>query len=72
MGDVPFLRLKEIREMDADKREAKLHELRVELSKLRAMIHAGGALENPSRVKEIRRAIARVITVQNENIKRKR
>jgi ribosomal protein L29 len=30
------------------------------------MVRAGGALENPSRIKEIRRAIARVMTVQNE------
>lgn len=52
--------------MNSAEREAKLRELKVELSHLRAMIKAGGALESPSRVKEIRRAIARVMTVQNE------
>jgi large subunit ribosomal protein L29 len=66
---MPFIRLKEIRGMDAEKREAKLHELQIELSKLKAMIHAGGALENPSRVKEIRKAIARIMTVHNESVK---
>ena len=63
---MPFLRLTSIREMNSSEREDKLRELKVELSQLRAMIRAGGALENPSRVKEIRRAIARVMTVQNE------
>ena len=52
--------------MNSEEREAKLKELQVELSRLRAMIKAGGALENPSRVKEIRRAIARIMTIQNE------
>lgn len=63
---MPFLRLTSIREMNSAEREDKLRELKVELSQLRAMIKAGGALESPSRVKELRRAIARVMTVQNE------
>lgn len=63
---MPFLRLTSIREMNSAEREERLRELKVELSQLRAMIRAGGALENPSRVKELRRAIARVMTVQNE------
>jgi large subunit ribosomal protein L29 len=52
--------------MTSAERDAKLRELNVELSQLRAMIKAGGALENPSRVRELRRAIARVLTVQRE------
>ena len=63
---MPFLRMTSIREMNSVEREERLRELKVELSQLRAMIKAGGALENPSRVKELRRAIARVMTVQNE------
>lgn len=63
---MPFLRLTSIREMNSTEREDRLRELKVELSQLRAMIRAGGALENPSRVKELRKAIARVMTVQNE------
>ena len=37
-----------------------------ELAKLRAMIKIGGSIENPSRVREIRRAIARILTVEAE------
>ncbi len=63
---MPFIRLKTIRDMDSGEREAKLRELQVELSKLRALIRAGGSLENPSRVKELRKAIARILTIQSE------
>jgi large subunit ribosomal protein L29 len=62
---MPFLRIKEIREMNSEQRAERLSELRVELMKLRAMSKAGGALENPSRIREIRRAIARILTVEN-------
>jgi len=64
---MPFLRLKEIREISSEKRVEKLVELRIELSRLRAMIAVGGSIENPSRVKEIKKAIARILTVENEN-----
>ena len=63
---MPFIRVKEIREMDSENREEKLKELQIELSRLRAMIKAGGALDNPARVKEIKKAIAQIMTVQNE------
>ena len=30
------------------------------------MIKAGGAVENPARIRELRKAIARMLTVENE------
>jgi large subunit ribosomal protein L29 len=63
---MPILRLNEVRDMDPDERETKIRELQIELAKLRALIRAGGALENPARVKTIRRAIAQIKTIQNE------
>ena len=63
---MPFIRLKEIREMSSEKRVEKLNEFRGELSRLRAMIKVGGSIENPSRVREIKRAIAKILTVENE------
>ncbi|MCW4040067.1 MAG: 50S ribosomal protein L29 [Candidatus Bathyarchaeota archaeon] len=63
---MPILRVNEVREMDPDERETKIRELQIELAKLRALIRAGGALENPARVKAIRRAIAQIKTIQNE------
>jgi large subunit ribosomal protein L29 len=64
---MPILRMKEITGMTVEDRTKKLGELRAELSRLRTMISAGGAVENPTRVREIRRTIAQVLTVENEN-----
>jgi large subunit ribosomal protein L29 len=63
---MPILRMKEITSMSSEERTKKISELRAELSRLRTMISAGGAIENPMRVREIRRAIAQVLTVENE------
>ncbi len=63
---MPILRMKEITGMSAEDRTKKLSELRAELSRLRTMISAGGAVENPTRVRELRRTIAQLLTVQNE------
>ncbi len=63
---MPFLTSMEIRKMSEEKKTERLSELRAELSKLRTLSKAGGAFENPSRIREIRRAIARILTIQNE------
>jgi len=56
----------EIRDMTPAEREAELEELETELLNDRAVQAAGGAPENPGRIKELRKAIARIKTVQNE------
>ena len=66
---MPFLRLAEIRGMSSDKRLAKLTELQTELSRLKSTIKVGGSTENPSRVRELKKAIARILTVENEERK---
>ncbi len=63
---MPILRMKEITAMSTEDRTKKLSELRTELSRLRTMISAGGAVENPTRVRELRRTIAQLLTVENE------
>ena len=60
---MPVIRLDEIREMTPAQRTQKLVELKTELSKLRTMINAGGSVENPSRVKALKKAIARIETI---------
>lgn len=65
---MPILRIQEIREMSSDQRARRLDELRTELSKIRAMVHAGGSVENPGGVKAIRKAIARILTVNREEL----
>ena len=64
---MPILRLKDISNMSSEERTNKLSELRAELARLKTMIRAGGAVENPARMKELRKTIARIITIENEN-----
>ncbi|HDN05547.1 MAG TPA: 50S ribosomal protein L29 [Candidatus Bathyarchaeota archaeon] len=63
---MPILRVKEIRDMTSEERIKKLNELRTELMRLRTMVKAGGTIENPSRIRELRKAIARLLTVEHE------
>jgi large subunit ribosomal protein L29 len=64
---VPILRIKEIRGMSTEDRDKKISELKAELARLKTMIRAGGAVENPARVRELRKTIAKVLTIENEN-----
>ena len=61
-----ILRMSQIREMSPEERDRRLDEMKTELSKLRTMISAGGSVENPGRVKELRKTIARLKTVIRE------
>ncbi len=61
-----ILRLKEINDMSSEDRAKKLAELRAELSRLKTMVRAGGAVENPARIHDLRKAIAKVLTVESE------
>ncbi len=61
-----IIRLKEIQGMSSEDRQKKLVDLRAELARLKTMIKAGGAVENPTKVREIRKTIAQILTVENE------
>jgi large subunit ribosomal protein L29 len=64
---VPILRLKDIEGMSAEERAKKLLELRAELARLKTMVRAGGAVENPARIRELRKTIAKILTIENED-----
>lgn len=63
---MPIIRMQEIRDMSEAERNDKLQELRTEVMKMKTMIMAGGAVENPGRARVLRKAIARILTVINE------
>jgi large subunit ribosomal protein L29 len=63
---MPILRVKEIRDMPPEERTKKLGELRTEVLRLKTMIRAGGTVEDPSRIRELRKTIARIVTIENE------
>lgn len=61
-----ILRSNEIRDMTPAERQQELEELETELLNSRAILAAGGAPENPGRIGEMRRTIARIKTIQRE------
>lgn len=64
-----ILKPNEIRDMSIDEMKSRLAELRTELAREKAVAAAGGSLENPGRVQELRRTIARVLTIMREEQK---
>ncbi len=66
-----ILRTKEIRKMNDKKLDEQLKELRLELSKERANIHIGASVTSPGKLNEIRKTIARILTIRREKEKRK-
>ena len=59
------MKANEIRELTAEQLSAKLKELKTELFNLRFQ-HAINQLENPHRIVEVKRDIARVMTILQE------
>jgi len=55
----------DIRKMNPEERKEKLEELRMELVKLRLQAEMG-TLDNPGRIRAIRRTIARILTIMKE------
>ncbi|MFC3477141.1 50S ribosomal protein L29 [Halobacterium litoreum] len=61
-----ILHTQEIRDMTPAEREAELEDIRTELLNAKAVKAAGGAPENPGRIGELRRTVARIKTIQRE------
>ena len=61
-----IIRVKQINALSVEDRAKKLTELRTELTRMRTMVNAGGAVDNPARIRELRRTIAQILTIQNE------
>lgn len=60
-----ILRKREMRQMLPEERKKKISELRAELTTIRTSVKSGGTVENPSRVRELRRTVARLLTAEN-------
>jgi large subunit ribosomal protein L29 len=63
---VAILHADEARDMTPAEREAELEDLETELLNEQAVKAAGGMPESPGRIKELRRTIARIKTIQRE------
>jgi large subunit ribosomal protein L29 len=64
-----LIKVKEIKTMSLNDRGAKLRELQDELMHERGTAAMGGAPANPGRIRAIRTNIARILTVQQEELK---
>lgn len=69
---MPLLRSREIREMDATSRAAKLKELRAELMHERGVAAMGGAPPSPGKIRALRKSINRLVTITGEEERRAR
>lgn len=63
-----IIRFKELKTMKEDERAAKLVELKQELMKERSKVASTGLADNPGRMSEIRRTIARIETIARADI----
>jgi len=64
-----ILRSKEIRAMEIEEIQKKLDELKAEYAKNVSKSAAAGVNEDPGKIKELKRTIARVNTIINEKMK---
>jgi large subunit ribosomal protein L29 len=65
---LPILRKREIRQLLPEERDKKLAELRTELVKLKTSVKAGGNIENVGRIRQLRRTVARILTIMHEKV----
>ena len=56
---------KELNQMDKVQIEARLKELKKELMKINTQKSTGSTPENPGKIKQIKRTIARILTILN-------
>ena len=63
---MPILRKREIRQMLPEEREQKVTELRAELTTIRTMVKSGGTVDNPARIRQLRKTVARLLTAQQQ------
>ncbi len=64
-----ILRSNEIWEMEIDEIQEKLIELKAELNKNISKAAAAGVIDNPGQIRELKRTIARVLTIMNQKQK---
>lgn len=64
-----ILRASEIREMDEEEIGERLVELQGDLMKIKGVIASGGVPEDIGKTREIRKTIARILTIKKEKSK---
>jgi len=60
------MKLKDIRNLERKSFDEKISEMKKELAKINAQVAIGTALKNPGHARQIKKTIARMLTLQNE------
>ncbi|RLJ06309.1 MAG: 50S ribosomal protein L29 [Candidatus Aenigmatarchaeota archaeon] len=66
------IKAKDVRKLNKTEREKKLKELRLEFAKEKANIKMGSSPASAGKLKEIKRTIARILTIQKEEVRKKK
>lgn len=61
-----IIRMKEIRKLTPEQMDTRLKEYRAQLSEKYAQLSAGGSIDDTGKITELRKTIARILTVKNE------
>ncbi|MEM5879377.1 MAG: 50S ribosomal protein L29 [Candidatus Aenigmatarchaeota archaeon] len=61
--------VKQLREMKKEELDKRLSELRLELLKEQGNVRMGRPVKNPGKIKQIRKNIARILTIKREGKK---
>ena len=61
------MKVNEIKEMTMEELDQQMQDIKKEQFNLQLQ-QVSGQLENPARVKELRRTVARIQTIQNQNV----
>jgi ribosomal protein L29 len=67
---MPILRIKEIRGMKSEDLNKKLSELKLELMKETGSIKMGKASKNTKKIRQLKKAIAQILTVKSSGGKK--
>ena len=66
-----ILKIKDARKMSEKELESKALDFKKDMMKLRAQVASGSPPENPGRLRAIRRALAKINTLQRNEVKNK-
>jgi len=61
-----IMRKKDIRKLEAKELDKKLDEMRLELAKQRASVKIGATVTSPGRIRDLRKTVARGLTIKKE------
>jgi large subunit ribosomal protein L29 len=63
------MKLKEIKNLEKSVKDEKIVEMKKELVKMNAQVATGSAIKNPGHIRQIKKTIARILTIQHETKK---